>query len=135
MKSALLAAATAAMVLMSPATDALTGLPLYPGTGDPSPLPKAQVCKSAMEGEFYYINDSTVKVDPVVAWYASHLTGFRKYHSPKSSQNTFFNSEGTLEVTVTAGINDTVHLISYGRFQPGLSARAAATFNQDNRHC
>jgi hypothetical protein len=42
------------------------------------------------------------KVDVVVDWYAKHLAGFKKYQAVTDhrSQDTFFNSDGTQEVTV-----------------------------------
>ena len=43
------------------------------------------------------------KVDAVADWYSKELAGFKKYHAIADgrSQDTFFNSDGTQEVTVT----------------------------------
>jgi hypothetical protein len=135
MKSLLLIAAIVGTGLVSDPTDALTGLPLYPGVsgGPDAPLPEAKVCQSTMVGDFYsFYNMKGAKVDGVTQWYASHLAGFHKYHAGgKRTQDTFFNQSGTLEVTVTGkgdGTDD-VYSISYGRFEPGLSPRQMATFN------
>jgi len=120
----------------SSAKDPVTGLPVYPGIKDPDPLPKAMVCKSQMEGDFYIVDG--YKVDAVADWYSKELAGFKKYHAIADgrSQDTFFNSEGTQEVTVTGrpGGPD-VYSISYGRFQPGLSASQMATFNTGKQVC
>lgn len=121
--------------------DPLTGLPLYPGAGsDPTKMPDARICKSAMKGNFYIVNGS--KVDATVAWYASHLQGFHKHHSyvDGRTQDTFFNADGTLEVTVTGspgGPSDNMdaYAISYGRFEPGLKEKAMASFNQPKMVC
>lgn len=117
-------------------SDPVTSLPVYPGVTDPDPLPRANVCRKAMQGDFYMVMGQ--KVDVVVGWYARHLTGFRKYHaiSDRRSQDTFFNSDGTQEVTVTGSPNSTeVFSISYGRFQPGLAEPERASFNTGKQVC
>src|ERR1700687_67115 len=66
-------------------TDPLTGLPLDPATdshnlgNEPMKMHDSQICKSTMQGDFYSNVDA--KVDATVAWYAGHLTGFRKSHA------------------------------------------------------
>ena len=117
-------------------SDPVTSLPVYPGVTDPDPLPKANVCRKAMQGDFYMVMGQ--KVDVVVNWYAKHLAGFRNYHAitDHRSQDTFFNSDGTQEVTVTGNPNSTeVFSISYGRFQPGLSEPERASFNTGKQVC
>ncbi len=117
-------------------SDPVTSLPVYPGMTDPDPLPKANVCRKAMQGDFYMVMGQ--KVDAVVDWYAKHLVGFKKYHAitDHRSQDTFFNSYGTQEVTVTGSPNSTeVFSISYGRFQPGLSDPEKASFNTGKQVC
>ncbi len=116
--------------------DPVTSLPVYPGMTDPDPLPKANVCRKAMQGDFYMVMGQ--KVDAVVYWYAKHLAGFRKYHATTDhrSQDTFFNPDGTREVTVTGSPNSTeVFSISYGRFQPGLAEPERASFNTGKQIC
>ena len=129
---------SAACILAGAAStnDAVTGLPVYPGVTDPDPLPKASVCRQAMEGDFYMVMGQ--KVDVVVDWYVKHLVGFKKYHAVTDhrSQDTFFNSEGTQEVTVTGSPNSTeVFSISYGRFGPGLAELERASFNTGKQVC
>ena len=117
-------------------SDSVTSLPVYPGVTDPDPLPKANVCRKAMQGDFYMVMGQ--KVDVVVDWYAKHLAGFKKYHAitDHRSQDTFFNSDGTQEVTVTGSPNSTeVFSISYGRFQPGLAEPERASFNTGKQVC
>ena len=86
---------------VSSTSDSVTGLTVYPGLTDPNPLPRANVCRKAMQGDFYMVMGQ--KVDVVVDWYVKHLVGFKKYHAVTDhrSQDTFFNSDGTQEVTVT----------------------------------
>ncbi len=116
--------------------DPVTGLPVYPGVTDLDPLPRANVCSKAMQGDFYMVMGQNV--DVVVNWYARHLAGFKKHHaiSDHRSQDTFFNSDGTQEVTVTGSPNSTeVFSISYGRFQPGLAEPERASFNTGKQVC
>jgi hypothetical protein len=116
--------------------DPVTSLPVYPGVTEPDPLPKASVCRKSMQGDFYIVMGQ--KVDTVVDWYAKHLARFKKYHAETDhrSQDTFFNSGGTQEVTVTGSPNSTeVFSISYGRFQPGLAEPERASFNTGKQVC
>jgi hypothetical protein len=117
--------------------DALTGLPLYPGLKYPSVLPKAMVCKSMMKGDFYIALGN--KINAVNEWYVAHLAGFHMYHAVTDgrTQDTFFNSDGTKEVTITGSRSDAdeVFSISYGEFRPGLSQNASASFHKPTRIC
>ena len=120
----------------SAANDSLTGLPVYPGISDPNPLPKANLCGKAMVGDFYIVMGN--KVDVVVGWYAQNLSGFKKYHAVGGgrSQDTFWSSDGTQEVTVTGTPNSPeVYSVSYGKFTPGLTAPQMATFNTGKQVC
>jgi hypothetical protein len=115
-------------------SDPLTNLPLCPGVTDPDPLPKATVCKSQTNRDFSIVRGN--RVDTVADWYSKHLNGFKKYHPVMDgrTKGTFFNSDGTQEVTVTGTPNSPdVCSISYGRFEPGLSVSQMATFNTGKR--
>jgi hypothetical protein len=121
----------------SAADDALTKLPLYPGVASVQPVPPVTVCGSEMQGDFYIVMGD--KVDEVNEWYARHLTGFHMYHafSGGRTQDSFFSVDGTKEITVTSSRSDRgqVFSISYGKFRPGLSEAAMASFNQPKRSC
>jgi hypothetical protein len=122
------------------ANDSVTGLPVYPGAGSPEPLPKATFCGKQMDGSFYIVlNRKGEKVKLVAAWYARHLTAFHAYHANTDgrTQDTFFNKDGTKEVTITSnrGNGDEVFSVSYGKFRPGLSAAEMASFNHGGRDC
>jgi hypothetical protein len=140
-KQVLLAVLTCAAVLTfgvdaRAANDPLTELPLYPGVADSHPLPKATICKSQMQGAFYIVRGN--KVATVTDWYAKHLAGFKRYSAMTDgrSQETFFNVDGTQEVTVTGTPDSTdVYSISYGRFQLGLPASQMAVFNTGKQVC
>ena len=89
-------------------TDPLTGLPLYPATdsrlhlgNDPTRLPESTVCGSKMQADFYTVYDS--KVGATLAWYGAHLPSFKRTHAyiANRSQDTFYNLEGTISVSVT----------------------------------
>jgi hypothetical protein len=128
-------------------SDPLTSLPLYPATdsrlhlgNEPTVLPESTVCKSKMRADFYSIYDS--KVNAAIAWYGTHLTGFKKTHAyaANRSQDTFYKPDGTVVVSVTGspgkdGEDTDAYSVVYARFQPGLSERAVITLNQQNVVC
>lgn len=136
------------------ATDPLTGLPLDPETAcrtpvciqyhtpnDPVKMPDAIWCKSKMQGDFYSITGST-KVSSVVAWYGSHLPGFKMTHAYASgrSDDTFYNSAGTLFVLVMGnpaqdGVDLGTYSVTYYRVQPGLSEKSIIGLNRQQRVC
>jgi len=121
--------------------DPLTGLPLIPATdsgkhianlsytyNEPSKMPDGQVCKSKMQANFYLLYN--IKVDAAVAWYSSHLSGFKKVSGYESqrSQAAFYNSDGTIVVIVTGdsgaqGENTNAYAVAYERYQPGISEK------------
>jgi hypothetical protein len=117
--------------------DPLTGLPLYPGTdpgnntgNEPFKLPDSPVCKSKKQAVFYKIFKR--KTDEAVAWYSSHLSGFKKFagYDSQRAQIAFRNSDGTLLVILTAepganGENAAAYSVAYERFQPGISEKTA----------
>ena len=137
--------------------DPLTGLPIIPaaetmlaGKGygfQPNPMSATTVCKSKMKGEFFSIlnrnvRDSKVKVGAVIAWYAAHLSGFKKTEGYKSasSQIVFSNSDGTLLVIITGdsgaqGQDSGTYSVSYQQYQPGLSAKTIESFTQGKIVC
>jgi hypothetical protein len=128
-------------------TDPLTNLPLDPATesslhlgNEPTRLPDSQICKSKMQTDFYSLFD--VKVSVTLAWYASHLPGFRKTHGYAAgrSQDTFYNADGTIIVSVTGepgrdGEDEDGYSVLYARFQPGLSEKTIQGMNQQKIVC
>jgi hypothetical protein len=127
--------------------DPLTGLPLFPGTdsrlhlgNDPTQLPEAVVCDSKMQANFYVVYDT--KVDVTLAWYLAHLIGFKKTHAYASnrSQDTFYNSEGTVAVSVSGSggkedENTDTYSVVYARFQPALPEKVIISLNQQRLVC
>jgi len=127
--------------------DPLTNLPLYPATdsrlhlgNDPTRLPESNVCQSKMRADFYTIYDS--KVEATLVWYGAHLRGFKKTHAyaANRSQDTFYNPEGTLAVSVTgssgrAEENTETYSVVYARFQPGLPEKTIISLNQQKVIC
>lgn len=94
-------------------------------------MPDRPVCNSKQHSEFYLIYK--MKTDDVVAWYASHLAGFKKYagYATDRAQVAFRNSDGTTVVIVTGGKggkgeNVDAYSVAYERFQPGLSEQTVA---------
>jgi hypothetical protein len=128
-------------------TDPLTGLPLYPATdsrlhlgNDPTRLAESTVCGSTVQADFYSVYDS--KVDATLAWYGSHLAGFKRTHAyaDKRSRDTFYNPEGTLAVSVTgstgnADENTDTYSVVYSRFRPALPEKAIIGLNQQKIIC
>jgi hypothetical protein len=127
--------------------DPLTGLALNPATyggpfpnNEPDKMPDGQVCKSKMQGNFYSLFD--IKVDAATAWYASHLSGFKKVQGYESgrSQTAFYNSDGTIVIFLTGqagakGENTDAYSVAYERYQPGLSEKAITGLTQGNIVC
>jgi hypothetical protein len=128
-------------------SDALTGLPLIPATDSgtaagnaPSVMPASDVCKSKMEAVFYTLYN--IKVDATVAWYSSHLTGFKKFqgYASQRSQTVFYNSGGTILVFVTGksgaeGENTNAFSVAYEKFQPGLNEKTISSVVQGKIVC
>ena len=122
--------------------DPLTNLPLYPATdsrlhlgNEPTRLRETNVCGSKMQTDFYTVYDS--KVDITLGWYGAHLPGFKRTHAyaANSSQDTFYNPEGTLAVSVTgssgkADENTETYSVVYTRFQPALPEKVIIGLNQ-----
>jgi hypothetical protein len=94
--------------------DPLTGLPLISATvlfknvdNQPDKMPDGQVCKSKTRGEFYSLSSpfsqNKIKIDAATAWYASHLSGFKKIQGYESgrSQTAFYNSDRTMVIFLT----------------------------------
>jgi hypothetical protein len=127
--------------------DPLTNLPLYPATdsrlhigNEPTRLPEANVCGVTMQSDFYTVYDS--KVDATLGWYGAHLSGFKRTHTytANRSQDTFYNPEGTLAVSVTgssgkADENTETYSVVYTRFQPALPEKAIIGLNQQKVIC
>jgi hypothetical protein len=128
------------------AMDALTQLPLPNSAGalqigsDPMAVPNVPVCKSKAQMNFYTPNSG--KVDAAIAWYSANLKGFKLTHGYGSgrSQDTFYNSAGTLIVSITghpaaAGQNTDVYSIIYGTIQPGVSEKVIVGMNLQKVNC
>jgi len=127
--------------------DPLTNLPLYPATdsrlhlgNEPTRLPESNVCGVKIQADFYSVYDS--KVDATLGWYGAHLSGFKKTHAyaANRSQDTFYNSERTLTVSVTgssgkADENTETYSVVYSRFQPALPEKAIIGLNQQKVIC
>jgi len=127
--------------------DPLTNLPLYPATdsrlhlgNDPTRLPESNVCRSKMQADFYTVYDA--KVDATLVWYGAHLPGFKKTHAyaANRSQDTFYNTEGTISVSVTgssgkADENTETYSVVYSLFQPALPEKAIIGLNQQKVIC
>jgi hypothetical protein len=126
--------------------DPLTGLPLDPaydprhfGT-QPIKIPDSQICKSKMQADFYTIVDA--KLNTTTAWYIAHLLGFHNVHQyvDNRSQDKFYNDAGTLMVLVLGAIGKEgesvdAYGVTYYSFQPGLPAKASASFGQHKMVC
>jgi hypothetical protein len=75
----------------------LTDLPLLPATesvkkvgNEPVKLPDSAVCNGKLHGNFYtlynYFSKDNIKLTDAVAWYASHLSGFRRLQAATTSK-------------------------------------------------
>lgn len=145
------------------ATDSLTGLAVIPaaevvvvGTSygfRPVQVPGGVVCKSKMKGDFYAlanmnVKDKNIKVSAVVAWYAAHLSGFKKVQGFASgsgkaggrSQTAFYNSDGTIVIVITGSLgrqeeDTSTYGINYERYDPGISEKTIASLTQQKILC
>lgn len=134
--------------------DPLTGLPLIPATvlfknvgNEPDKMPDGQVCKSKMQGDFYSLSTvmnpaSAIKMDAATAWYASHLSGFKKVQGYESgrSQVAFYKSDGTIAIFLTGqlgaqGENTDAYSVAYERYQPGISEKTIVGLTQGKFVC
>jgi|SRR5208282_4851021 len=141
--SALIAAGSTKLLTIDP----LTNLPLSPATdsrlhlgNDPTRLPESNVCKSKMQANFYSVYDT--KVDATLAWYGAHLPSFKRTHAyaANRSQDTFYNAEGTVSVSVTGssgrtGENTETYSVVYSLFQPALMEKTIIGLNQQKVVC
>ncbi len=128
-------------------TDPLTGLALIPQTdsrlhlgNEPSKLPDTHICKSKVQTDFYVLFD--INTNATLAWYTSHLSGFKKVHgfAMSRSQDTFYKPDGTLIVSVTGtpapdGQDSEAHGVVYMRVEPGLSEKTIASMPQGKVVC
>jgi hypothetical protein len=133
--------------------DPPTGLPLIAATdsgarlgsvqyiyNEPIKMPDGQVCKSKMQADFYKLYNITL--DATVAWYAAHLSGFKKVsgYASQRSQTAFCNSDRTLVVIVTgnrgaSGENTNAYSVAYEHYQPGLSEKTVASLTEGTLIC
>lgn len=81
-------------------------------------------------------------VSAAVAWYASHLSGFKHLHGMGSgrSQDAFYNAAGTLMVGITGkpgpeGQDTPVYSVTYPTIQPGVSEKVIAGLNTQKLVC
>jgi hypothetical protein len=116
-------------------TDALTGLPLYPGAPFTMNVPASTYCGSPLKVTMYMPEGKVATID---RWYAAHLPGFHFYHSfTDRTQDEFAKPDGTAAVNVTGvvGSSGDVFAISYARFSRPLSPAAMASMNQRTQVC
>ena len=93
-----------------------------------------------MKGEFYSLYN--IKMDAATAWYAAHLTGFKKvlgYESGRA-QTAFYNSDGTIVIFLTGtsgakGENVNAYSVAYERYDPGLSEKTLTSLTQGKFVC
>ena len=77
-----------------------------------------------------------------MAWYDSHLSGFKKTHAyvARRSQDAYYNRDGTIVISVTGSAgreeeNTDTYSVTYARLQPGLSEKAIFGLNQQRLVC
>jgi hypothetical protein len=142
-----LSPANAAAQFKTLTNDPLTGLPLISASeprkgmgNEPDKMPDGQVCRSSMKGEFYML--SNIKTNEAAAWYASHLSGFKKVQGYESgrAQIVFSNSDGTILIVLTGdkgaqGENADAYSVAYERNQPGLSEKTVTGSAQGKIVC
>lgn len=126
--------------------DPLTGLPLDPATNsrlnlgnEPTKMATSSICKCTMDANLYTVY---APVDETVAWYSAHLKNFKHAHAYSSgrSRDTFYNSAGTVVVTVTGekgkdGENVDTHAVMYYRLQPAIAEKSILAWLHEKVVC
>ena len=161
MKNALVVAAIFVLSMANAAgqgktltNDPLTGLPLIPATvqfknvgNEPDKMPDRQVCRSKGQANSYSLTNvmntaNAIKMDAAAAWYASHLSGFKKIqgYADGRSQIAFYNSDATILIFITGqlgaqGENTDAFSVAYQRYQPGLSVKTITGLTQGKFVC
>lgn len=133
--------------------DPLTGLPLIPATvvaknagNQPVRMPDGQVCRSKMQGNFYslynYFAPNKIKLNEAIAWYAAHLSQFKKVQGYESgrSQIAFYNGDRTIVIFLTGnngapGENTDAYSVAYERYQPAISEKTITSLTQGKIMC
>ncbi len=107
-------------------------------------MPDTEVCKSKMQGDFYKVYDyfykDNIKLTDALAWYTSHLSGFKKTEISNHSRTIFYKPDGTILVILTsqAGTADGITnagSVTYERYQPGISEKTIVSFTQKQIVC
>ena len=128
-------------------SDPLTGLPLIPWPdrlqlgNPPQKLPQTNMCKSVMQMDFYSPNG--IQVGATIAWYAAHLTGFKKTHAYVNgrSQDLFYKPDGSMFVSVTGsptpgdGMDSETFGLVYATLQPSISEKTIIGMNSQKIVC
>jgi hypothetical protein len=130
--------------------DPLTGLPLLPASesakkvgNEPSKMPDSAVCKSKMKGDFYkvydYFSKDNITFADAIAWYGSHLSGFKKAEFSNHEQIIFYSADGTNLVIVnsqkTKDEEPKTSSVAYELYQPGLEEKAIVSMSQGHIVC
>jgi hypothetical protein len=131
--------------------DPLTGLPLMPPRdsakkfgNEPVQMPGATICKSKFQGNFYKLYDyfakDNIKLTDGLAWYTSHLSGFKKEETSNHSQTIFYKPDGTIMVIVdseshTADGVTKLNSAAYERYQPGISEKTIVSLAGEHIVC
>jgi hypothetical protein len=116
--------------------DPLTGLPLMPPRdsakkfgNEPVKMPDATICKSKFQGNFYKLYDyfakDNIKLTDGLAWYTSHLSGFKKFEFSNHSKTIFYKPDRTILVIVDSASHTAdgvakLDSAAYERYDPGL---------------
>jgi hypothetical protein len=133
--------------------DSLTDLALIPATdsgkhmanisyiyNEPTKMPGGQLCKSKMQANFYLLDN--IKVDAAVAWYSSHLSGFKKVSGYESqrSQTAFHNSDETTVVIVAGdsgaqGENTNAYSVAINAISPASPRKRSISLTRGKTIC
>ena len=128
------------------ATDPVTKLPLpapdapFSLDDGPNQINDVPVCKSKSTMNMY--TGHSGKVSAAINWYSTHLVGFKHVHGfgSQRSQDTFFNTTGTLIVGITGapgqdGQDTNLYSVIYGTIQPGVSDKVISGMNVQKVVC
>jgi hypothetical protein len=93
-----------------------------------------------MQADFYSVYDSKSRCNACMVRRSS--AGFQKIHAyaANRSQDTFYNTDGTIVVSVTGGPskegeNPDAYSVVYARFLPGLAEKTIISLNRQKVVC
>jgi hypothetical protein len=129
------AIAPSAVPASTPASDSVTGLPLYPNAGQPDNTLDVPICGHKGRVNTYDLLPG--KDAAAVAWFSAHLHGFTHTRGIAigHTQDQFIKTDGSLMATVTGNRDGSLYGVSYMRVTPPLNPAQQAALGKRMTSC